>query len=146
MTTTIDKMLARAAELEQRAAALRIAAAEMNGHATSVKQQRLGATLASAAKVRRQQRAATNGAGEPIAHEAKLSAYKATQARRAAKNETILAILREHKRPMKLTALKAAAKEAGITSLTGINGLVRSGHLRAKGAKGPGRAYRYVGA
>jgi hypothetical protein len=55
-TTTIEKMLARAQEYEEKSRALRVAAAEMNGHAQVVKQATMPTTLARAVKLRRKQR------------------------------------------------------------------------------------------
>jgi DNA-binding transcriptional MerR regulator len=216
-TTTTDKMLARADELEARARALRLAAAEMNGHAIEGKREGMHMLVANASKLRAQQNGNGNGngptvgreymsvrdrdqliiaflrdggksvkeiqrhleaQGEPLSNSAiqknlkrmgvqltgarqdarwqlpasgiptsqpseleeGLTHWAATKVRRAAKNEQIVAILREHGKPMKVKALAAAAREAGIPGITGIAGLVQNGTLRSRGT-GPKRTY-----
>jgi uncharacterized protein YnzC (UPF0291/DUF896 family) len=56
MTTIVQKLLARAAEYEQKAAALKLAAAEMNGQLTVRKQGQAEQTIAEAIALRNQQR------------------------------------------------------------------------------------------
>jgi Fe2+ or Zn2+ uptake regulation protein len=74
-----------------------------------------------------------------------LSDWAANKARRTAKAEQIVAILRDHGAPMTIAELGAAAKEKGIDSLQGIIGLVRAGRLGARGKPHSGkRTYRYL--
>jgi len=62
MTTIVETLLARAQQYEEKATALRVAAAEMNGHALDAKVTALPATLKAATKLRKQQRPAEESA------------------------------------------------------------------------------------
>jgi hypothetical protein len=64
MTTMLDKLVARALEYEERARYLRLAAAEMNGHALNGKREAAVGTLDAAIALRKAQRS-TNGHHEP---------------------------------------------------------------------------------
>jgi hypothetical protein len=214
-TTTIEKMLGKAEELEQQAAALRLAASVMNGHAHTVKQATLPATLAGAVKLRRAQK---NGSsqGEPTQAERKAQReallreqltqgpqrlaelhshldaqgihisrdrvrqiltempdavskgrtyrarwqlvpvveprrpkspkakthYARTQTLKPAREEKarqVVAIVREAGVPLSVKELGAAAREHGITSLTGIVAYVKKGWLKRTTRQGVAR-------
>lgn len=137
-TTIAEKILAKAAELEQQAAALRIAAAFLGNDATAGKVESVARRISEATAVRRAQ---TNGHGAP--HEAPAPAkkkrrYLSTEAR-AEKREQLFQIIRDYGKPMPIAVLKEAARERGIASLTGMYGYVRAGLLKQAGRKGKTR-------
>ena len=139
MTTTIEKILAKAAELEQQAAALRLAAGVLNGHAHAEKRATAARTVAKAIRVRRvQKKNGTAAAPEAPAGE-RLSPWQQTEARRAQKRTQIVGLVRDYGKPMPIAELVTAARAHGIPSLTGMISYVRAGFLRKSGARGKTR-------
>ena len=143
-TTTVDWMLAKAAELEMQAGALRTAAELLAATAQDRKRATVARTVGQAIAVRQAQR---NGHKPAVVEEApapeRLSKWQKTVARREEKAHQVASILRDHGKPMPIKALREAARERGIDSLTGIIGLVRAGYLHKTGSKGKTR-YRFV--
>jgi hypothetical protein len=138
----IEKILARAAELDAQAAALRLAATLLNGDAHAQKRATAATTVERAIKLRRAQRhAATsngvtaNGAEAPK----RLTPNQRTQARRDEKRAQVLTILRDYGKPMPIRELKTAARTLGIGSLTGMIAYVRAGFLTKSGKRGKTR-------
>jgi hypothetical protein len=151
MMTTVERILAKAQALEAQAAALRLAAELLGTDVRRGKQGTLDRTLKGAMALRHAQ---TNGhapALEPLTptttgkkKRAPAGVYTATKARRAKKRAQIVAILRDHGKPMPIALLAEAARKQGIDSLTGISGAVRSGQL--KRTKRQGQSYYSLGA
>jgi len=136
----IGKMLAKAEELEHKAAALRLAAAVFDGNLHEQKRATAAQTMAQAIKVRRaQQHARRNGGAphdEPEPRAPRLSKWKQTAARREKKRDVVLAIVERYGKPMPLGELKAAARAQGIRSLTGMVSYVRAGFLQRTTRRG----------
>jgi hypothetical protein len=142
MTTTIDKILEKAAALEAQAAALRLAATLLNGDAHRQKRATVKRTVDQAIAVRRAQR---NGHGEAAALGPAARARQATVARREEKAQQVVSIVKAYGKPMPIRLLREAARARGITSLTGIISYVRSGYLVKSGRKGKSRyAFRQL--
>jgi hypothetical protein len=141
MTTTIEKILARAAELDAQAAALRLAATLLNGDAHAQKRATAAQTVERAIKVRRAQRhaATSNGVTANGASAPRLTPNQRTQARRDEKRAQVLTILRDYGKPMPIRELKTAARTLGIGSLTGMIAYVRAGFLTKSGKRGKTR-------
>jgi hypothetical protein len=134
MTTTVEKILEKAAELEAQAAALRLAARVLTNGAHERKQAAGARTVAQAIAVRQAQR--NGGAGAPAAApppaapQTSRQARQAHQAERREKRDTLLTIIRDYGKPMPLAKLKMAAQAQGIDNLTGIVTYARHGWLR----------------
>ena len=152
MTTTVDKLLARADELEAQAKALRVAAAFLGDEVLAGKVEMVARTVSKAAALRASQRnghAVTQEVAEPAPDRRRRGAahpsYRtgehtaAAQAQRADRSATLVGIIRAYGKPMPLKALKAAAAAQGIDNLTGMYGYVRAGLLKATGRKGKTR-------
>jgi len=94
MTTTTDKILERAAHYERLAAALRLAAHELNGHLVEKKQQAggVGAMLSAAVQLREEQREQVSARRPKPAHKASYASLREKVATR--KNE-IKALLQQ---------------------------------------------------
>lgn len=143
MTTTIDKLKAKAAQLDAQADALRLAAYFLDEEARLGKRGTLGRTLSGAIALRHAQRNGDEPEPEPAPRVAKPAkkprrkgVWKATVARRAQKREQLLAIVRAYGKPMPLAELAEAARKQRLGSLTGISGSVRAGYLKKTGRKG----------
>jgi hypothetical protein len=102
MTTMTDKLLARAAEYQAKADALRLAAAEMNGHALNGKQKTAVSTLDAAIALRKGQREAGKAPRAPI-----------TQATMADRQATIRAFLEAADGPQTTHALRQELEARG---------------------------------
>ena len=155
MTTTIDKMLAKAGELEEQAKALRLVAALMGDELTAGKVASAARTVAQASALRKAQRNGHTVVAEPGEIEAAPTdrrrrgaahpSYRtgkhtaAAKAERSDKREAVFGIIRAYGKPMPLAALKTAAAAQGIDNLTGMYGYVRAGLLKATGRKGKTR-------
>lgn len=143
-TTTIDKLRAKAAALDAHATALRLAADFLAAELHQGKQGTLVRTLSEAIALRHaQQNGSRPGREEKPAKPVKApkrkaprGSWKATVARRQAKREQLLAIVRAYGKPMPVAALAEAARKQGLGSLTGISGSVRAGYLKVKGRRG----------
>lgn len=73
-----------------------------------------------------------------------LSPYAKQKAERADKRHQVVELLRAAGKPLTTQELRAAAREAGITSLTGIAGYVRKGLIKQTGKRKGHFRYRYV--
>lgn len=90
MTTTTEKILERAAHYERLAAALRLAAHELNGHLTEKKQAAgVGAMLSAAVQLRAEQRETVTQRPKP----ARKESYASLREKVAARQEQIRALL-----------------------------------------------------
>ena len=130
-------ILAKAAALEIQAGALRTAAELLAATAQDRKQATVARTVSQAIAVRQAQR---NGHKPAVVEEApapeRLSKRQKTVARREEKAHQVASILRDHGKPMPIKALREAARERGIDSLTGIIGLVRADTCTRRGRRG----------
>ena len=149
MTTTVEKLLAKASELEQQAVALRIAAAFLGDTATAEK---VVSTVRRVSKAVALRKAQTNGHALQVEEEIDVPAPRTPRLRgkraptgsalatqRAAKRDQVLAIIRDYGKPMPIKVLTEAARERGIASLTGMISYVRAGYLHKTGSRGKTR-------
>lgn len=163
MMTTVEKILAKAQELEQQAAALRLAASLIGGEVHARKGAAVASQLAAATALRQAQRASNghgygangNGAGghvetvvpdvvpPPARGRRRTPQTLQAKAARAEKRQAVVAIVRDYGQAMPLKELVAAAREQGIDSLTGMQAYVRAGYLKQGGRKGKTR-YTFV--
>ena len=172
MMTTVRQLLEKAAQLETQAAALRTAAAVLQGDVQAGKQKRVARTLASAIGLRAAQRnghagrealseAASEATGEVASETVREPGRRRGRPRqlvpgskwvrpgsakhraRVAKRAEVLAIVRDYGKPMPLAKLLQATRAKGITSLTGISAYVKAGYLQQTGTKGDTR-YKFV--
>jgi hypothetical protein len=133
-TTFAEKLLAKAQQLEDDAAALRRAAQVMNGHGLAAKQGTMAATVKAAAKLRQQQ---ANGNGNGHAPQPPADAAGYREARGQAQHELITAQLAEG--PQRTADIAAHLKAHGIAVsqarvlqlVRGMPGVV----MRGKGTK-----------
>ena len=110
MTTMTDKLLAKAADYEQKAQALRFAAAEMNGDAVATKQKTAVGTLEAAIALRRAQ-----SNGHQNGHQAApgRQGKARTQATMADRQATVRAFLQAAEGPQTTHAIAEQLERAG---------------------------------
>lgn len=136
MTTIAEKLLERAASYEQKAAALRLAAAEMNGDLTDRKQAGAAAMLTAAMQLRAQQqtsvRRATKAPRKP-----KVS-FKGRVERTAARPALLRAILTKAAGPLSSGEIQRYLAAQGDTVTTSRVGQV----LHAMGARAVGKGHQ----
>lgn len=110
MTTMTEKLLAKAEQYEQKAQALRFAAAEMNGDATATKQKTVVGTLEAAIALRKAQ---SNGHQSAPPAAPGRQGKKLTQATLAERQATIRACLAGADGPQTTRAIQQALEKAG---------------------------------
>lgn len=139
MTTTVEKILAKAAELEAQAAALRLAATVLDEGVLAGKLAAVSTTVEKAIAVRRAQR---NGHPAPAPtgrSTKKKKRHGLSLDARNAKRDAILTILRDYGKPMPVAELKDAARAQGISELGGVGSYERAGYISASGKPGKRR-------
>lgn len=125
MTTTTEKILERAAHYERLAAALRLAAHELNGHLTEKKQAAgVGAMLSAAVELREQQRA-TVPRPERRQRRGKGYSWKDRQAAAAARLPTVRALFGQADSLSTAEVQKHLAKQRDRVSTSRIGQVLR---------------------
>ena len=128
---TVAQILQRATDYEEKAKALRIAAAELNGHAMDSAVKQMPERIKKALKLR----AATRPAPEPEPEHRHAPPPNGTTA-------AIVAVLRRAGRPMVFAELR---KQIRGLSPQAVGSALRMGHLQAHGPKGKYRTWSIAG-
>ena len=146
--TTRERLLQLAAEHQQKADALRLAATVLNGDQTARKAATHSTALEAAIELRKTQRStsrshATAKRNYRRGQSGKLSPYQREQLQRYAKAAKVAGLLKE-RGPLEISELSAAARAIGIDGLTGIWNYTKAGYIKRTSGKGKKSVYAFV--